>query len=756
MTEEPKAAPAAGADPKAGAGQAGAGGPAADAKGGQPGQAGDGAVADGLATGVGDGPKNHRAAEGDARAGDEDRTREQEEFRRTRSRGLGAYDVRKGAIVVGGAENTFNGPVAGRDVIIGATAGDQAVSQQLPPRTVAEAGEVYVPPGGFDEIRHACDGRFLLLLRCCRRWGGSSTAVELLRGMAQVHELRFGGDLANLPVESLPEGYGYVFDRITARQVASLRAQDLAVLEERLAKRDSKLVVVVDAEWRFADHAVERAAQRITAPPAAAELVTRHLTLLLDSAPAAEQLLAEPGVGERLAVVGPDSFDASQLVELARDLAEVARHELGLEEALSRFEERSQRDVESWYDDTEALDQRALVLALAVLDGMPFDAVARASGLLVDAWRADEAGAGAPPPRDRRPRKVRLRAARARIDREVWSARYGSGELEVVSFLDDTYPRRILRHAWHEHDYDRELLLRWLRQLAADVEGRVGIRAAQAIGYLSWFAFDTIRRDIITPWAVSGDGGLRERGVAALEVAARGPEVAERAFRLVLDWYGRRDPALRRMAARALGDSVGMLLAGGPDERLAELAKDDDLMLHILIGDSIAELVTVTADAGRRVALLRLLDDWSAESASGRQSAGVLGFLEVAASLWLPRSSPDGEVHWPALLWLATVGATEDTELAPARPIIARLWGRALVAPRADDAVHRVLRGWAWSAQRWPELRPHLIQLLVEAATTKRQGQLLAAHARRWRDPEPLAPDLAARLLDVLDRRGRG
>ncbi|MEV4656283.1 hypothetical protein [Micromonospora sp. NPDC049301] len=690
--------------------------------------------------------------EGDGRAGDEDRTRRQEEFRATRADGLGSLGVRSSAVFITGDGHSFSGQISGGDSVKGGDGGG-LVFTLVSRRTVAEIVRVYVRPDGYDEIQRAGEEGSLMLLSVSPRWGGTSTAIRLLADLGQVHELRFSGDLAAVPVESLPEGCGFILDRISVRQLATLRARDLPSLEDRFQKRHSKLVVILDADARTPDHAVERAVHRISTPPSAAQVLTSHLTYLLGSTSEAKSLLTEHGLGDQLATVEPNSFDASQLVELARDLAEAAAGRGTFEEALVRFQDRAQRDVEDWYDEIDGPDQRSIVVALSVLDSMTYDAVTRAAARLEQAWRDDDAGGGALPARARRPRRARLQAARARITNEARNTRYGRAELEIASFLDSSYPERLLRHIWHEHDYDRDLVLAWLNGLASDVEGRVRIRSAMAIGYLSQFAFDTIRRDIITPWARSGDGDERERAVAALSLPARHPDTAGRVIRMVLEWCERTGP-LRRTAARALGSSVGAVLATGPDARLSELAEKPDAVLHVCIGDSLAELMA-DADGDRQIELLRLLDNWSAERAAGRQAAGVTAFLEVAATLWRVVPSPDGDTHWPSLLWMATEGSS-DSAIAPARPIIARLWSRALVAPGSDQAVHRVFRRWALSAERSPQLQPHLVRLLLEAATTKRQAGLLAAHARRLRDPEPLAPDLAARLLDVLSQRSHG
>ncbi|MEE6305664.1 hypothetical protein V1634_02290 [Plantactinospora veratri] len=746
-------------------------GPAGDGPAGTPGgsgaeakSAGDptrsaGDAAEGLAASLG-GARSAAKSPGEG-AGDEERTWQQQEIRDTLAAALSSFGSRSSGVIVVGDGHTFSGPITGGDSRTGADR-SRAVLRTFTAGFVAGTARVYVSPDGYVDLAEALEDSPVLLIRARRRWGSTTTAVRLLSEMETVHELRFADALAALPIEDLPEGCGFVIERLSKNQLGTLYARELPMLEERLARRRGRLVVIVDDSVRASDHAVDRLARQIAAPPVALKLVTSHLAELLGSDAEAERLLADENVGTRLADIAPESFDAPQLVELAKDLAEVASGTGTVADAMARFEDRSRRDVEDWYDELATFDERALVVAIAVLDRMSFDAVSRAATLLEQAWREDEAGNGQAPPRSRQTRRSRLQAARARIDTEVRRTRYGWAELEVVSFVDPNYPARLLHHLWHEHYYDRALLLDWLRRVASDVEGAVGIRAATAIGYLSQFAFDTIRRDIVTPWAGSGRGNEREWAVAALALPARDPATASRVIRLVLDWADRDSLALRLSAARALGASVGAVLDGGPDEHLAELADGAETPLQLAIGDSIAELMA-EATLDRQTELLRLLDAWSVQSRSGRLYAGVVGFLEVAATLWTNQKTPDGDVAWPILLWTAGEGGrpvtVPDDGVVPAEgwseagQIVARLWGRALVAPGVDTAVHNVLRRWAQAAEEAPALRPALVSLLMKAAATDRQRHLLTAHANRWRDPKPLAPDLAARLLNVLSRR---
>jgi hypothetical protein len=190
------------------------------------------------------------------------------------------------------------------------------------------------------------------------------------------------------------------------------------------------------------------------------------------------------------------------------------------------------------------------------------------------------------------------------------------------------------------------------------------------------------------------------------------------------------------------------VLSGGPDNGLTRLAKGADGRLATALGDSIAELI-VEAELPRQVELLGLLDAWSTESRNGRQLAGVLGFLEVAWTLW----TKVDDKSWPTLLWLVECGREDhdNGSARRAREIVAALWGRALVAPGADNGLRIVLGSWADAAQRDPDLRPAFVGLFAEAARTPRQAALLSRHADRLRTRKPAAPDIARKLLDVLN-----
>jgi hypothetical protein len=509
------------------------------------------------------------------------------------------------------------------------------------------------------------------------------------------------------------------------------------------------VVVLVDRETRIGDPAVARNVVEVAMPPASKPMVMRHLARALPdrSGSELEELLVEPRLAELFLDITPQEFDAQQLAELARDIADMTRGQVTVDGVIDRFHLRSGQGIGEWFDQlTEA--QFATVVSIAALHGMTYDSISSAAASLERAFAevyAERAGK-----RTRETRQTRLTAARAALGTVTRRTRYGPAQIQVATFLDGSLPARVLEHVWNEYDNDRDMLLAWLRSISTDPSGTVRIRAATAIGYLACLDFDKVRREVITGWAGSANSDERERAVAALAVPARHPRTRSLVFRLVADWCTRKTWSLRMTAGRALGTAVGEVIPGGPDVMLADLAEGAGPALSIAIGDSMAELL-LNANSDRAVELLTMLDEWSGENERGRQRVGVIGFLEIGSTLWRAMPSEDGtEVWWPSLL------ALTDTTYgpSPARELVIGMWRRVLMAPRVDAFVIRVLRRWARAAEGDAAMRDCFVRLFVDIARSgDRYAKLVSSHAKTWRDDEVAAPDTAERLLEMLMRK---
>jgi hypothetical protein len=610
----------------------------------------------------------------------------------------------------------------------------------------------FVQPTGFADADPAPAG--VLLLRVRRRCGGTTAALRLLaNGGDTIYRLRTEQALASLDPSHLPKNAGVLFDGLSTLQAARLRDGELTQLHVALVEQATRLVVVVDWDARLTDPTVQRRLRPLSAPPAR-DVVIAHLTHLLreTSGRDPESILSEESVAKLVASVDADTFDILQLTALAHDLADMAQGQVSDEDVASRFGMRARQRLQPWLDEMSNAEL-ATVVSLATLHGLTADAVSRAAQSLE--LRLADAYAERKGQKSRSSRSGRLLTARAVVSFEPRRSRYGVSEQEVVRFVDSSYPTEVMRLVWQEFDGDRQLYLDWLRSTAEDVEGAVRIRAATTIGFLACFSFDEIRRAIITPWAGSGNGDECERAVAALAIAARHPNVRAQVVSLVRDWStGSR--ALKRAAVRALGVAVGEVLpadgSGVPSAliTLAELARAADPHLGLAIGDSMAELIT-DADPRRSTEVLRQLAAWVGDARSGRQTAGVFAFLEIASTLWRERRTGDVAVWWPSLLAMAD----DAKESGDDRRLIVELWSVAVRAPRVDRLLQRVVSRWARAAEGDSVMRSAFIELFVEVSACGPRQQSIVMHcARTWRNNKQAAPETAARLLEALARRG--
>lgn len=640
--------------------------------------------------------------------------------------------------------------VAQGDININYAPEEQAaeLAPPIPGHVLDEIASVYAPPSGFPDLEAQLRRCNLLVLRIHPRWGASTTAIQLLSGYREIHEVKLDAALTELPIESLPKRAGFIIDPVGPDQLAGLGSLDMKRIDQQLAEHESKAVVVLDDSARLRDHGIDRLAMHLETPPPADELVENHLHELIGSPEKVRRLLETDDLEEWLRAIEPDNFDVHLLVALAHDLADAAAGRGTVEDARTSFEERSTRDVEAWIDSI-ANDAATMttVCALAVFNGAPYDIVRRAASRLHRSW-TEEYGEESESDRKRRStrRSERLAQARARVAVREPGARRGRSAAAVAEFIDAGYPARVLDYVWREYDDYADLLLSWLQSLTAGAGVDAGIRAATAIGYLGHFDFPRVRREVIGPWAKSGRRDRREQAVAALSMLADSDSQSSQVFNLLKDWCGSDSKPLRATAARALGSAVGHVIPGGPDERLGKLAKKADRSLAVAIGLSLRELMA-EADMGRASELIALLDDWAKEPLAGRHRAGVAGFVECAR-LHIAVQSGDKKQDWPLLLWLAEYGG--EPEL---REGVARLLGHALVAPGFDGAIRAVLRNWAFAAERSEPMRSAMARLCQEAASSSAHATELTYHAKSWRTNERIAPDLATSLLASLHRK---
>jgi hypothetical protein len=624
----------------------------------------------------------------------------------------------------------------------------------------------FAAPDGFADLVGAVTSQHVVVLRAAPRHGGETAALRLLvdLGATTLYRLDPNQPLDAVPKDQFEKSGGYLLSGLSDAALKSLRGYDLEGLDALLRPLQARLVVVVPTGMSLADQAVSGYVQHLGRPPEPAVLVEHHLRWRLGSARAATELLAGDGVAAALAELAAAEPCCRDAADLARLLCEssTATGAADLEWVRDRMRERAVEDFDGWFDSLDDMPLRCLALALALLNGLPFEIVTFAAARL--RRRLEEPLLGrttapdlrvvntlpARPDPFRDTRAARLRRLRAQITQTTIPAWFGDTPAQVMSYADASYAPAVLNRVWEEYDEVRPILVEWFHDLGGHPSEAVRVWVATAVGMLANRAFGHILTEIIEPWAEVGTVNHREAAAVALNVPATTGGLYDQVQRVVRGW-GHPDSTdeLRATAARAYGASLGQAAPAQAIAALEYLADSDDNSLANAIGKSLAELMDWDPTLTPKV--LTAIVYWLADRRHHERSTTAhVAFLVIAIELTREPEqvgADDDTVRWPTLLHLADT----DDSLAPT---IAGLWHAVLNGPLHEDA-YWVFGSWAVMAE--PDARPcgALGDLAAVIAKDDRTRKILLQLAADWttgKNPEPTPRAAASVLAAVSDR----
>jgi len=611
------------------------------------------------------------------------------------------------SVFIVGETVSIGGHVTGGDSVAGHAGArflGEVVTGEVPPEVLAEIKLSFLEPPVFGRLRDMLQQRSIALFQAPAGWGRTTIGLRALHEVCPdgVWKLNPDSDLRKLNgAKTLQPGRGYLLEIRAVDQFAHLKVPHLEELSEWCLANRIRILITADLDIGAGGDVYRNFGVRGDERPDPHVVLRRHLDLLLSGHDAGEsgaaaRVLADEQVQEILETVVDETVSMRLLAELAQRLAQAVRAAPDAPDYASvaaYFGSQADEDFSDWFAGKSAVGgprdrgQWAFLLALATLNGMPYATVARAARMLEARIRAVEDG-------DEEQgrtlfgvnREERLADARAQVVTATTFARYGPMRIEAVRFKNSGYPYRVLDRVWAEYDEVHPLIEDWLRELGGDRDRAVRIRAATAVGLLAAFDFDRIVNEILLPWADSEDEDARESAVSALSLTSLSPELFVHILRMLKDWGGEHSPPNRQWtAARALGASVGRAIRPEAIRILRAMAQRDDLLLHFAIADSMLELF-LAEDESAQADVLTALVRWTGPDANpARRAAGVLAFLQLAASV--EADDPRSDARWPGLLWLA---AREYDHFDP----IARLWPRAIQEPGYLVVAQDVFSGW--------------------------------------------------------------
>jgi hypothetical protein len=622
-----------------------------------------------------------------------------------------------------------------------------------------EVEATYVEPEEFASLKLFCAERQITVMRVVAGQGKLTSAMRLLDGICTgpLFALDPAKGMTNLRGEDIAEGSGYLLAGLTQSQVdALLTRHEMDRLDAELNDRSARLIVAVSAETRLAHLGNSDYVTDLTHHPEYRDVLASHLKWKLGEQDS-WRLVSDINIAAIIDMELHPGTPLRKVVQLATLIAEAARQSADPSQiaAIVRLQliARADRDLADWFQGLDSLAEHSFVVALAVLNNLPYETVAEAGRALEARLTSPITGRLEDLPRDQvrpfeRGRSARLKSFDAKLTSATAATSQGNVPVEAVEFIDPTRPKRVLAYVWQEYDQAHHALIEWLFELGAHPMDEVRTRAGVAVGALSTAAFDFMRHAIVGPWASASDYVLRESAATAMDAANSVPALKDTVRGLVHEWSMAADPNLVATAVRAYGGSVGADQPSHLFEVLNQHAESPDFVVVEAVCMSLAELV----DAGiRRISdrAFMVAREWTSSRTRARRITGNLAFLMMAADLlWSSAGTPacPGRAgraqHWPLLLKLA--------EHSPEwREVVAGMWSSALTSIDVAEVAMEVLDKWAETADADDQCRQALARVLsVAAKSDRRVHARLRRKVQQWADPKATAhsPKIAATL----------
>ncbi|MCQ8193302.1 hypothetical protein [Streptomyces rugosispiralis] len=574
-----------------------------------------------------------------------------------------------------------------------------------------------------------------------RAWTGLALLAELAEITGGgVSRLGYAGPDGASGVEKTERGHGYLLE-LPADQAESTAEPLLARLRAHFAEHEAFCVVLVaggpaaDRLLRGRRHAV---AYR---PPAAADVLDRHLTELLADRPAglletARATARRPELAEALGLDEPRPGEAARL---AGQLAAHAEGRLSDERLLEHCRSFAPHQAREWFIEAghpgtlpaalPALRAAALRIALAVFDGSAHSVMTEAAELL--AWELavtlDPQYAPGRPLFSARPGAC-LATARAVHGEGVEDLGDASVPVRAVWFEGRRLSPAVLHEAWDAHHNLRGPMARWLRGLCDDPRPQVWVRAAVAAGVLCARDYLYGLVELALPLARTDSPVQRMAAATALAEASRAHEVRPAVHGLLHDWVRGDDERERETAALAHGYGLAAGSVAASLEELGRLARADD-------GRTTSYSVVRLLAGAEPGTVLTALTHWLRDTRRARRDLALLATLRAVTTrtshLWGLGEVPELEPYaaWP----LATALLAAHPECGPR---LAELLRAALTWARSAGAAEDALVGW-----------------IRRAAGDERQLAVLCDFLPRLAQDgdEPLDAGAATRIREVLE-----
>ncbi|MFD5065409.1 hypothetical protein [Streptomyces sp. NPDC058394] len=466
--------------------------------------------------------------------------------------------------------------------------------------------------------------------------------------------------------EQIPhtKGHGFVLD-LTGHP--SLPEDFYAGLADyqREAKAAEAFLIILAAPGAWAPGTLTTVpSMRLARPPAIdiAEAHLRHLAAdrvgWLTSGPL-DALLAE----------ATQTSDAARLAQLVAQADDDGRD--AVKQQFTDWQEHL-RDWFNQHSSPEDLRERALLMAAALLEGVPADVVLEATDLLFT-----EVGGRLPPGGALAGRDLDVRL-------EAINASPVSDENVSLDAERHGLAEAVLKYVWQQRPQLRRVLLEWASHISAP--GGIAVRhlrrIADSLAQLSLLPGGATVLSVASSWIETGRTAHQKLAIEILETMALHPRTGADVRKQFYDWAHQKNTseALAKAVAEICSGRLGQTYPRIALTRLRLLASRPDGRAREAVANAVRTLAG-TPEHG--VLVLSEIVDWSESADDTVRKAGANTFLALT------------DVTSDNLLPLPVAAeAVDDSTEALAGQLFVRGWQAALREPATAETAHNRLAAW--------------------------------------------------------------
>jgi ribosomal protein L21 len=410
---------------------------------------------------------------------------------------------------------------------------------------------------------------------------------------------------------------------------------------------------------------------------------------------------------------------------------------------------KTANNVADWLDKNQSIEDRILLLSVAVFNGASVQIITDAQRMLQKLVTENEPEKKSKPTLFESSINKRLESIGASIKDGEEDTQYGRIRTKIIELDDPSLSATIIKRYWDETKFDdfHEILVQWLRDSVENTPFQMRVRAAIAVGELLRHDFRSVELAILNKWATSSNPATRASAAIAVSIPGLDDELVQHVIKLLHHWSTVNNWRLCWTATATYGGPTGLKFTSEALKDMTQIAKTGDMRLVGVLTQSVSNLLD-QEDATKEnkdlyEKIFDALIDWTETTKEVQGTIGLFVFLNLARNSRV-KAVPEGD-DWYTLLWLL-----QKRDKHPSKQILS-LWRRALNFKQSRKDALEILNDWVKAVEQDARLYEPLEWLLREIASSgeSREAERIRYYLQKMEE-QPETSITAERLLRVI------